>query len=131
MSGRHAVRDDASAPFFDAARREELCIQRCGNCGHVESPDARICARCESIALSWIHASGGGSLITWAVVHRPPHPAFADLVPYVAGIIELDEGPWMHARLLGPPRSLQPGASMRVVFLHDEGDESIPAFRLD
>jgi uncharacterized protein len=131
MTGRHAVRDDASAPFFDAARREELYIQRCRECGHVESADARICAQCESVTLSWIPASGVGSLVTWAVIHRPPHPAFADLVPYVAGIVELDEGPWMYARLLGAPSSLQPGASMRVVFLHREGDESIPAFTLD
>ena len=131
MSGRHAVRDEASAPFFEAARREELYIQRCGDCSHVEPPDARVCTRCEGVALGWIRASGNASLVTWAVVHRPPHPAFADLVPYVAGIVELEEGPWLYARLLEPPGSLRPGARMRVVFLHDEGDESLPAFSLN
>jgi hypothetical protein len=130
MTGRQAVRDDASAPFFDAAGREELYIQRCGDCGHFQSPDARICGRCEGMALGWVRASGNASLVAWAVVHRPPHPAFADLVPYVVGIVELDEGPWLHARLLDPAERLRPGVAMRVLFLHDEGGESIPAFGL-
>jgi len=82
------------------------------------------------MALGLVRASGNASLVTWAVAHRPPHPAFADLVSY-AGIVEPDEGRWMHARLLDPPEWLRPGAGMRVLFLHDEGDESIPAFRLD
>lgn len=130
MSGRHAVRDEASAPFFDAARREELYLQRCEACGHAASLDARICARCEAMSLRWVRANGRATLVTWTVVHRSPHPAFADLVPYAAGIVELDEGPWMHTRLLADVESLRPGARLRVVFLHDEGDESFPAFRL-
>ncbi|NMN98403.1 Zn-ribbon domain-containing OB-fold protein [Antrihabitans stalactiti] len=129
MNVRNAVRDGASAPFFDAARREELHIQRCDECGHVFSLDARACSECGGVALHWIRASGRGSVVTWTVVHRPPHPSFADLVPYTVGIVELAEGPWMYARLLTAPESLSPGAAVHVQFLHDEGDESIPAFR--
>ena len=128
MNARYAVRDDATGPFFDAARGEELVIQKCSSCGHLLGLDARTCPVCESTALHWIPASGRGSVVTWTVVHRAPHPAFADLVPYTVGIVELAEGPWMYARITGTPHAA--GDDVRVRFLHDDAGESIPIFQL-
>ena len=131
MNARNAVRDDATAPFFDAARREELVVQQCSRCASLSGLDARTCPQCESTALQWIPVSGRGSVVTWTVVHRAPHPAFADLVPYTVGIIELAEGPWLETILVNvAPNSLHEGARLRVTFLHPPGSEAIPAFSL-
>ena len=37
--------------------------------------------------------SGRGTLFSWAVVERPLAKAFADRVPYVSGLVALDEAP--------------------------------------
>lgn len=127
-SGPAAERDEATAPFFDAAARGELLIRRCARCAHPEPPEARTCSRCAGNELAWAHAWGHARIVTWTVVHRAPHPDLADSVPYVAGIVELDEGPWLCTRILGDPGSLHAGLPARVAFAHPDGGESIPVF---
>ena len=58
-------RDDASAPFFDAAREGRLLIKRCGACGRLHPPSQERCG--DSDELEWQDASGAATLITWAV----------------------------------------------------------------
>jgi uncharacterized OB-fold protein len=131
MIGPPAERDEVTAPFFDAAARDELLIRRCRPCTHPEPPEARTCGVCGAVELDWVPASGRARLVTWTVVHRAPHPDFAGAVPYVAGVVELEEGPWLHTRILDDPAPLRAEAAMRVAFVHPEQGESIPAFTLD
>jgi uncharacterized OB-fold protein len=53
-----------------------------------------------------VAASGLGVLYSWIVVHRAFSEAFRDDVPYTVGVVELDEGCRMLARLEldGAPR---------------------------
>ncbi|WP_132426687.1 Zn-ribbon domain-containing OB-fold protein [Pseudonocardia endophytica] len=118
----------ATAPFFDGAAREQLMIRRCERCAHPEPPEARTCSSCASVDLTWISATGRGHLVTWTVVHRAPHPDLAGAVPYVAGIVELDEGPWLHARICGDPTTMRAGLPVRVAFVHPDLGESVPLF---
>lgn len=122
------VRDEYSTPFFDGAKRGELVMPQCVN-GHFMAatqgyggPVVR-CHECLSNDISWNAVSGNGSLVSWTVVH------FRDQDPRTAGIVELDEGPWLKALILGS--DLHAGASMTVEFV-ESGDgegELIPAFR--
>jgi uncharacterized protein len=131
MIGPPAERDDVTAPFFDAAARDELVIRRCRSCTHPEPPEARTCGVCGGVLLDWVPATGRARLVTWTVVHRAPHPAFTAAVPYVAGVVELEEGPWLHAQILDEPGPLRAEARMRVAFVHPAHGESIPVFVLD
>lgn len=84
---------DLSRPFWEAARRHELLIQRCSGCGrHVFYPRYN-CPHCDSRGLVWDKVSGRGRVYTYTIARRPTHPAFADRVPYVIAIVELEEGP--------------------------------------
>lgn len=120
-------RDDKSGPFFDAARDGRLSIRHCLRCDDALPPEAMVCSSCGGTELTWIDAAGSGSLITWSTVHRAPNGAYAELVPYVVGVVELDEGPWIYGLVIGSePRT---GAQVRAVFPAVEDSEMYPVFR--
>lgn len=125
MSWPGMQRDSKSAEFFEAAARDELMIKRCDRCEAALSPEAAVCTTCGHTALTWTAASGVGTLVTWTVVHRAPNAAFADLVPYTVGVVELAEGPWLYARVDG---DLAVGQPLRVEFVHTAEVESYPMF---
>jgi uncharacterized OB-fold protein len=128
LGGPILARDDDSAGFFDAAARDALVVRRCPACPRLYAPHVLHCPGCGG-ALEWAPASGRGTLITWAVVHRSPHPALADQVPYVTAVVELEEGPWLHARLLlTDVRALRAGMELTAVFVHPADGESYPVF---
>lgn len=132
LSGVHGPvleRDEASAPFFDAAGRDELLLRRCVQCGRWLGPQAATCTGCAGGELTWAPAVGTARLVTWTVVHSAPHRAFADQLPYVTGYVEVAEGPWLPARIAGAdPARLHAGAALSVAFVHPVEGESYPVF---
>ncbi len=115
------IRDDDSVEFFDGTARGELMIKQCDTCGNYQRPDAMACSKCHSPELSWTGSSGRGSLVSWIVVHGEGSS--------VVGLVELDEGPWLHARLVDVDT---PSLSVGDVFTVDfepAGEENVPIFR--
>ena len=93
--------NEVSQPFWDAAKRHELQIQRCNACGtHIFYP-REACSECLAADLIWIPVSGKGTLYSYTIAQAPTHPAFADDVPYVIAIVELAEGPHITTNLVG------------------------------
>jgi hypothetical protein len=78
--------------------------------------------------VAWEESAGRGSLYSWTVVWRPPHPSF--VVPYAPAIVALDEGWWFLSAVIGlPPDKLQEGIALQVEF-HTASDEIVlPYFR--
>jgi uncharacterized OB-fold protein len=125
-------RDGRSAEFFDAAGADQLAIRRCTRCSHAFNLEARTCTDCGSTELVWDIATGSATLVSWAVVHHPPHPDFAAQVPFPIGLVELAEGPWINARIVGSDiAELSAGIPLRVAFIHPEIGDSYPVFQLD
>jgi uncharacterized protein len=124
-------RDEASAGFFDAAAHGRLAVRRCVTGDRLFAPEVARCPRCGA-ATEWITVSGRGRLVTWAVVHRSPHPALAEVVPYVTAVVELAEGPWLRTRLaVDDASSLAPGVPVVVAFARPSDGESVPYFVLE
>lgn len=128
IAGPAAERDAHSAPFYDAAAREELLIRRCISCAHALPPEACTCTACGGQELAWISASGSARLVSWAVVHHSPLPAFSDQVPFAVGLVELAEGPWLYARIVPNGAELCAGAALWVAFVNPPEGESYPVF---
>ena len=130
LAGFRVERNEASAPFFDAARRGELLIRRCTACGRLYPPHHKRCG--DSDAVEWQEASGRASLVTWAVDHGSavsPELTGADGASSVIGIVELAEGPWMNTALPGiDPLQLSEGMPMQVHFVELGGGEPVPVF---
>lgn len=116
-------RDEASAPFFDGAAREELMIGRCAGCGRAHAPATASCPDCGA-DLEWTPVTGAATLVTWAV----PYEKATASPALVFALVELSEGPWMHTRLDADPATLRAGAPLAVRFHHPGDGESYPTF---
>lgn len=120
---------------WTAAREGRLVVQRCARCGTLYGFPRPMCARCRSFEHDWLQCAGTGTLYTWTTVHRPFHPAFAEL-PLTLGIVALGDHPEVHmATNLGQvdpqdPR-LRIDAPVEVVFeAIPDTDLVLPQFRL-
>ena len=80
---------------------------------------------------SWKEASGRGTLYTYSVVHVNDLPPFNERVPYVAAIVELDEGPRVMTNIEGMPldelRSRHAGRRRLQADLRRRHDPRLPA----
>jgi uncharacterized protein len=122
--------NEDSQEYWEACKRGELRLQQCARCAHVRFPPAVVCPRCLSDAFAWQKMSGRGTIYTWIVVHRPQHPAFFEDVPYNVAIVELEEGPRVHSRIVGRANeSLAIGMRVEVFFEKKNDDVTMPYFR--
>jgi len=126
MSWPPMQRDAKSAEFFDGAAANYLLIKCCDQCAHALAPEAFVCTSCAGTALHWVPAAGTGNLVTWTTVHKAPNRAYTDCVPYVVGIVELTEGPWLYARI--DTEIPTAGMALTAAFVHSEDGESYPIF---
>ena len=136
-AGRDAaiLRDEASTPFFDAAADGRLLIRRCAACGHWIAPYLRMgvtldrCPACTSDRLDWAEASGRGTLVTWTVVHQAGRRTPDDeRDAHPVGVVELEEGPWLTARLDADGTDLRAGLELEVAFVRPGEGEPVPVF---
>lgn len=81
-----------SGPFYKAAKLHKLLFQHCRNCGKNIFYPKNLCPNCWSPDLEWTEASGKGKLYSYTVVHGAAPSAFKDAIPYVIGVIDLEEG---------------------------------------
>lgn len=99
--------DNVTREWWDATRHNALLIQRCDDCGHLQLYPRSLCTSCASQRLGYVQAAGTGTVYSYTVVHRAPHPAFEP--PYVVALVRLDEGPVVMCNLWAdPPRCDQP-----------------------
>ena len=74
-------------------------------------------------------SSGRARLVTWATYRRSYHPAFADSLPYVVGMVELAEGPRLTAGIrTGEPARLHAGDPLTLALEPHEGGFLVPVF---
>lgn len=85
--------DPINKGFWDAAREGKLVVQACQDCNAVQFPAEVICHKCHSYNLGWKELSGKGKVWSYVIVNRPGHPGLADVVPYNAGLIQMDDEP--------------------------------------
>lgn len=120
---------EESQPFFDAAREGRLLIQRCPSCGEHQFYPRKICVSCGSPDVEWVDASGRGTVHTFTVIHQQGMPGWREEVPYVAAIVDLEEGVRMTSNLVDcAPSDVSIGMPVEVAFV-DEGDLVLPRFR--
>ena len=95
---------EENRPFWDALReRSTLTMQKCGACGHIRYPLARICPECLTPGGTWTPLSGRGAVLSRIVFHQVYNPAFAADVPYNVVLVQLDEGPRMFSNVVSVP----------------------------
>jgi uncharacterized protein len=119
-----------TAPYWEAASRGELCIQRCAACRDYYFYPRPSCPHCGSLDVEWVRVSGKGRLHSYLINHVPG-PGFEDRGPYAIAIVELEEGPRLMSNIVGvenTPEALVLDMELEVDFEHI-GDVAIPVFK--
>ncbi|MDZ7843412.1 MAG: Zn-ribbon domain-containing OB-fold protein [Anaerolineales bacterium] len=97
--------------FLDEGK---LMACRCPACQAIYLPVRALCPKCFQPDLDWIELSGRGKLSAYTSVYIGPtfmnEEGFGRDKPYLTGIVELEEGPNISARLIG----LDPGNPAEV-----------------
>ena len=92
---------------FKAVR--ELSVLACRTCGALDPGPRELCTRCGSTDLERKRVPGTGTLVSSTVIRRPA-AAFRDEGAFEVGVIDLDAGPRITARLI-PSGMLGRGAT--------------------
>ena len=126
------VVDPLSEPFWSAAGRGLLAIQRCSTCHRFQHPPTPQCAQCGSAAFDFETVSGEGRVVAWTVMHEPKVQGFEHDVPYVCVLVELaeQEDLVMATNLLhAVPEEVTVGMAVSVTYEVIGDDCCLPQFR--
>ena len=124
--------DAITAAYWQRLRDGHLSFQRCADCSTAWLPPAPVCPRCWGTEAEVVDSSGRARLVTWATYRRSYHPAFADSLPYVVGMVELAEGPRLTAGIrTGEPARLHAGDPLTLALEPREGGFLVPVFVRD
>jgi uncharacterized OB-fold protein len=120
------VRDEHSAPFFEAAAERRLLLRYSPSSGEWSEPAARVCSVSQADDLEWRESSGVGTLVTWTI--KPGRATETQpAVPTTIGVVELEEGPWLTLQLPDvDPDALGVGTPVRIDWVQPEGSEHLP-----
>jgi uncharacterized protein len=125
------TRDPVVAPHWAAAREGRLSMQQCASCGYVRWPAAISCPDCLAEGGGWVTLSGRGTIWSLAIYEQPLHRAFEGECPYAVGLIELEEGPVMYARLTDQPDVLACGVPVTARFVELAPGTTVVRFGLE
>jgi uncharacterized OB-fold protein len=121
--------DSAGAPFWAAAREHRLVVQHCSRCGRLQHFPRAFCTNCMNDELEFVPARGSGTVYSFTVIRRNPNPAFADRVPYVYALVDLDEGVRITTNIVGcAPDDVHIGQRVRVAFEDVDDEHTVPLF---
>jgi hypothetical protein len=125
-----ALADSTSLPWWEAAARHELVVQRCTACDHTRHPPAPVCPECRSDEAGWQPLSGRGEVYTYTIVHRPI--AAGQSLPYLVAVIALEDsgGVRMISNLVDvSPDDVEIGMPVELVWEDMSADFAVPRFR--
>lgn len=116
-------------PFWDGCQEGTFLVPRCRSCRATRWPPGPMCPECQSSETEWIESSGRGTVYSWVVATHPVHEVLVDQVPYVVGLIELEEGVRVVGNVEGyPPDEVEAGMLVELFFEEVEGIR-VPNFR--
>lgn len=120
--------DSTTRPFWDGAKRHELMVYKCLNCGKSYWP-AIHCAACDNPRMEWVKASGKGEVFSFTVIHQAPPNWSAD-IPYNVSWIKLNEGPVLISRMVEcKNEDIHIGMPVEVVFEDITEEVTLTRFR--
>ena len=117
-------------PYWDSCKRGDLVIQKCDDCGEYQFYPRGICSNCWSINIQWVKSTGKGTVWTYTVTYQNRTLGFAQDVPYILALVELDEGVKMFTNIVDcEPSNVQIGMSVEVTFVQANNQISVPYFK--
>jgi uncharacterized OB-fold protein len=112
---------------------EKLMGSRCQKCGALYVPPRSICIKCYGTGMEWVETRGRGKLAAFTCIAIGPpfmvKEGYDRQHPYVSGVVELEEGVRVVARIEGvdgnKPETIRISTPLQAEFLHrGEGENS-------
>ena len=111
---------NATSYFAYLQDDKKLMGVRCRGCGHLSSTPRPMCSTCHSKDVEWHQFSGKAQLSTFTCISIVPvamgKRGYGRDNPYCTGIVTLEEGPRVSARILGVdgnnPQSIKTGMAL-------------------
>ncbi|MBM4432803.1 MAG: Zn-ribbon domain-containing OB-fold protein [Chloroflexi bacterium] len=122
--------------FHQYLNEEKLMGSKCKKCGKLYAPPRPICISCRGTEMEWAPLKGKGKLVTYTCIHVGPpwmvEQGYDREHPYCSGVVDLEEGVKIDARLEGvnasKPESIKLGIPLTVQFLHRGEGEKMQTF---
>jgi uncharacterized protein len=114
--------------FWAATADHRLSYQVCRACGQIVFHPRRHCTGCLRGDLEWRDSAGQGTLYTFTVIRQTGQPFFRARIPYVVGLVDLDEGFRMLAEIAASPDAVHVNQRVTVTW-EDHPNLSVPLFR--
>jgi uncharacterized OB-fold protein len=126
--------DDLTRPFWEGAVEGRLVAPRCTNCGTFRLPPPPICFVCQHREVEWVELPGTGTVYSFTIVRHPLARMLQPVVPYAAGIVELDGTQGAGARMIVnivdcDVDALRIGDRVEVVWEPVDEHMAVPRFR--
>jgi uncharacterized OB-fold protein len=122
------ARTELTAPYWEAARRRRLVIQRCF-CGRLSHPPVARCPACHGSEFTWEQMGGDGMVHAFTWVNHSVHPVSAGHIPYILVLVELSEGPRILTNLRQcAVEDAYVGLPVRVLFEDISDTVTLPQF---
>ena len=130
------------ASFSQFLNEKKLMGSHCAHCNSDFLPPRAICPKCYSDQLEWVEFSGKAKLAAFTSIYIAPtamiEAGYGRDNPYLAGVVELDEGPKISGQILGPdprkPDEIEIGTLLMVEFVErgeGEAKKMALAFRVE
>lgn len=120
-------------PFWEAAAKRKLVMQRCGDCQSWVWCPRPACVECGSEKLLWTPVSGRGKVFAFTVIREVVGRAlrgFAKDIPYVTAWIDLEEGPRICSNVVQCPiDKVAIGMEVEVIFEEAGPGIALPKFK--
>lgn len=122
---------DASA-FWEAAARHVLVLPHCDTCDAPFFYPRIVCPSCGTRELTWVEASGDGTLHSFCVHFHSSEEGLSAAVPFATALVDLEEGPRLMTFLVGvpeDPEQIRCGVPGRIEYVDVDGGHTVLAFR--
>ena len=134
------TREFTSTSFNKFLSEKKLMASQCRKCKAKYLPPRPLCTRCYSREVEWVELNGKGALVAYTVVavglSMMIEEGYDRNNHYCSGIVQLEEGPKISARILGVdvkhPAAIKIGTPLEVEFLErgeGENKKTFLAFR--
>lgn len=120
--------DPADLPFWQACDQGLFLVHQCQRCRRCYWPASR-CVEHGDEAMAWVEASGQATLHTYTIMHRSYVPTMKEAVPFVVGVVELEEGPLFHTNIVNCDHDkLKIGMALQCEMQRHDSGLMIPLF---
>lgn len=138
MALEHKFTEVAENQFYSMAYHKfidqgRLMASKCNKCKHLSIPPNPFCHKCHQNDMELVEMKGNGILAAYTVITVAPplmaEEGFDRNNPYCSGVVKLDEGPKVTARVLGfdltKPEQIAIGTPVKAEYVQvGQEDES-------